>query len=119
MPSEYKAVLTTVGKTGDFKEGVLKVNIPRSDVRVTIAQRSAPTPFRFGGWIALTKGPSGMEVLMGDLVLTEDEVNPVMSAISIMAWTSPRCTIISSGSSRGCSTCTSTAWAAQQTWHVE
>jgi hypothetical protein len=29
----------------------------------------------------MTKGDSGMEVLMGDLVLLEDEVNPVMSAL--------------------------------------
>lgn len=81
MPSEYQTVLTGLGKTGDFKDGVLKVNIPRNDVRVTIAQRPAATPFGFGGWIALTKGSDGAEVLMGDLVLTEDEVNPVMSAV--------------------------------------
>ena len=80
MPDDYKAVLSLLGKTGDFKDGVLKVNIPRNDLRVTISQRPAPTPFGFGGWVALTKG-SGRDVLMGDLVLTEDEVNPVMSAI--------------------------------------
>lgn len=81
MPAEYRSLLTTVGKSGDFKDGVLKVNIPRSDLRVTIGGRPAPTPFGFGGWIALTKGDGGHEVLMGDLVLTEDEVNPVMSAV--------------------------------------
>lgn len=81
IPSEYKTILTALGKSGDFKEGVLKVNIPRNDLRVTIDQRPAPTPFGFGGWIALTKGSDGAEVLMGDLVLTEDEVNPVMSAV--------------------------------------
>jgi hypothetical protein len=81
MPSEYKTVLTALGKGGDFKDAVLKVNIPRNDLRVTINQRPAPTPFGFGGWIALTKGSDGAEVLMGDLVLTEDEVNPVMSAV--------------------------------------
>lgn len=81
MPAEYQAVLTTLGKSGDFSDNVLKVNIPRSDLRVTINQRPAPTPFGFGGWVALTKGTGGTEVMMGDLVLTEDEVNPVMSAI--------------------------------------
>jgi hypothetical protein len=80
IPADYQAVLTTLSRKGDFKDGVLKVNIPRSDLRVTIGQRAAPTPFGFGGWIALTKG-SGADVLMGDLVLTEDEVNPVMSAV--------------------------------------
>jgi hypothetical protein len=80
VPADYQAVLTTLNKKGDFKDGVLKVNIPRSDLTVTIGGRSAPTPFGFGGWVALTAG-DGMQVMMGDLVLTEDEVNPVMSAI--------------------------------------
>ena len=80
-PGDYQAVLTTLGRSGDFKDGVLKVNIPRADLKVTIAQRPAPTPLGFGGWVALTKGTGGAEVMMGDLVLTEDEVNPVMSAL--------------------------------------
>jgi protein-tyrosine-phosphatase len=80
-PAEYKTVLSTLGRTGDFKDGVLKVNIPRSDLRVTIDGRSTPTPFGFGGWVAFTKGEGGHEVMMGDLVLTEAEVNTVMSAI--------------------------------------
>jgi len=80
MPAEYQQVLTTLGKQGDFKANVLKVNIPRNDVNVTVANVKTPTPFGFGGWIALTKG-TGMDVMMGDLVLTQDEVNPVMSAL--------------------------------------
>jgi hypothetical protein len=80
-PADYQEVLTALGKTGDFKDGVLKVNIPRNDVHVTIHGREAPTPFGFGGWVALTKGEGGHEVMMGDLVLREDEVNPVMSAL--------------------------------------
>lgn len=81
IPSDYQAVLTTLGRSGDFKDNVLKVNIPRSDLRVTIRQRPAPTPFGFGGWVAFTKAADGTDVMMGDLVLTEDEVNPVMSAV--------------------------------------
>ena len=80
MPAAYQQVLDTLGKTGDFKENVLKVNIPRNDVSVTIANVKTPTPFGFGGWVAMTKG-AGMDVMMGDLVLTQDEVNPVMSAL--------------------------------------
>ena len=81
IPAEYQAVLTGLKKSGDFRDSVLKVNIPRSDLTVRIGGRPAPTPFGFGGWIALTKASGGHELLMGDLVLTEDEVNPVMSAI--------------------------------------
>lgn len=81
MPAEYDGVLKTLGKQGDFKDGVLKVNIPRNDLKFTIDGIATPTPFGFGGWLAMTKGTGGMDVMMGDLVLQEDEVNPVMSAL--------------------------------------
>ena len=81
MPAEYATVLQTLGKQGDFKDNVLKVNIPRSDIKVSVDGIATPTPFGFGGWIAFTKGDHDMQVMMGDLVLTESEVNPVMSAL--------------------------------------
>jgi hypothetical protein len=81
IPAEYQQVLTALGKPGDFKDKVLKVNIPRNDLSVTVAGVKTPTPFGFGGWVAMTKATDGMDVMMGDLVLTQDEVNPVMSAL--------------------------------------
>ncbi len=81
ISAEYQQVLTTLGKQGDYKANVLKVNIPRNDLSVTVANVKTPTPFGFGGWVAMTKGTGGMDVMMGDLVLTQDEVNPVMSAL--------------------------------------
>src|SRR5215469_11794365 len=81
MPADYAAVLKALSKQGDYKSNVLKINIPRSDLKVTIDGIATPTPFGFGGWLAMTKGNAGMEVMMGDLVLQEDEVNPVMSAL--------------------------------------
>jgi len=81
VPSDYQQVLTSLGRMGDFKDGVLKVNIPRSDLKVSVDGIATPTPFGFGGWVAMEKGTGGMDVLMGDLVLAEDEVSPVMSAL--------------------------------------
>src|SRR5215216_2902456 len=81
MPADYAGVLKTLNRQGDFKDNVLKVNIPRNDLKVTVDGVATPTPFGFGGWVAFTKGTGGMDVMMGDLVLTEAEVNQVMSAV--------------------------------------
>jgi len=81
MPADYQEVLKSLDRKGDFKAGVLKVNIPRNDLKMTIQGVSTPTPFGFGGWIALTKAADGSDVMMGDLVLLQDEVNPVLSAL--------------------------------------
>lgn len=81
IPADYQQVLTTLGRTGDYASNVLKVNIPRNDVSVTVAGMKTPTPFGFGGWVAMTKGQGSDNVLMGDLVLKQDEVNPVMSKL--------------------------------------
>src|SRR5215216_6383760 len=81
MPADYAGVLKTLNRQGDYKDNVLKVNIPRNDLKIVVDGVATPTPFGFGGWFALTKGDHAMEVMMGDLVLTEAEVNPVMSAL--------------------------------------
>ena len=81
VPDEYQQVLKITGKSGDYNANVLKVNIPRSDIHVSIDNLSVPTPFGFGGWFAMTKGDGGDDVMMGDLVLLQEEVNPVMSAL--------------------------------------
>src|SRR6266566_2544203 len=81
IPGDYQDVLKTLDRKGDFKAGVLKVNVPRNDLKMTVEGISTPTPFGFGGWIALTKGSDGTDVMMGDLVLLQEEVNPVMAAL--------------------------------------
>jgi hypothetical protein len=81
IPPEYQQVLAITGKSGDYKANVLKVNVPRNDLHVTVNKLALPTPFGFGGWFAMTKGDGGEDVMMGDLVLLQEEVNPVMSAL--------------------------------------
>jgi Domain of Unknown Function (DUF1259) len=44
MPAEYQQVLSALGKQGDFKANVLKINIPRNDVHVTVDGVNTPTP---------------------------------------------------------------------------
>src|SRR5690242_16325478 len=75
MPPDYQQVLKIVGKSGDYKSNVLKVNVPRNDLHMKVAGLDLPTPFGFGGWFAMTEGDGGHDVLMGDLVLTQEEVN--------------------------------------------
>src|SRR5258705_12503402 len=67
VPADYQAVLTALGKQGDFKDNVLKVKIPRNDLHVAIDGVARPTPFGFGRWLALPKGTGGMDPDMGDL----------------------------------------------------
>jgi uncharacterized protein DUF1259 len=81
VPAEYREVLTILGKQGDYASSVLKVNVPRNDLNVSIQGQPVPTALGFGGWVAMTNGADGKTVMMGDLVLLEKEVNPVMSAL--------------------------------------
>src|SRR5437879_8085735 len=81
MPAGYQEVLKALDRKGDFKAGFLKVNIPRNDLKMTIQGFSTPTPFGFGCWVALTKASDGSDVMMGDLVLLQEEVNPILSAL--------------------------------------
>jgi Domain of Unknown Function (DUF1259) len=61
------------------KEGVFKVSFPRTDLKVTAAGVHLTPPLGLTAWAAFTKVP-GHTAVMGDMVLTEDQVNPAMSA---------------------------------------
>src|SRR5713101_5363315 len=60
------------------KEGVYKVTLPRNDVKVAVDGWTMPPFMGLGTWAAFTETKSGAMV-MGDTVLFEDEVNPLMS----------------------------------------
>jgi hypothetical protein len=61
------------------KEGVYRINFPRSDVEVAVDGWTMPPFMGLGTWAAFTQGSHTEAVVMGDTVLFEDEVNPVMS----------------------------------------
>jgi len=59
------------------KEGVFKVNAPRTDLQVTVAGVKMIPPLGLTSWAAFQ--PAGDQTMvMGDMVVLEDQVNPVM-----------------------------------------
>lgn len=76
---DWKQVGEALGKAGtQLPGGIYKVALPRTDLKVTLDGIDIKPGFALGGWLAFE--PTGQEsVVMGDLVLTEDEVNPVMT----------------------------------------
>jgi hypothetical protein len=60
-------------------EGVYRVTFPRADVPVTVEGWKMPPFMGLGTWAAFAKGGHSEAMMMGDTVLFEDEVNPVMS----------------------------------------
>ena len=70
------------GKTGATAPGgVYRVGLPRTDLKVTLDGVELKPGFALGGWLAFEKmGDQGMA--MGDLVLTMDEVAPVMTKLA-------------------------------------
>jgi hypothetical protein len=63
----------------DEKEQVFKVSVPRKDLNVSAAGVHITPPLGLTAWAAFKKA-ADQTVVMGDIVLTEDQVNPAMSA---------------------------------------
>jgi hypothetical protein len=79
---------STTGLKGvlNEKENTFKVSKPRNDVPITVEQ-ARMTPFMgFTSWATFTPGMKDGVMVMGDMVLFEDEVNPVMSVALVKVW---------------------------------
>ena len=63
------------------EEGVYKVSQPRTDIKITVDQWQMPPFMGLTSWAAFQAGKEKNAMVMGDLVLMQDEVNPVMSAL--------------------------------------
>lgn len=84
-PIDAQVVATATGAKPETTDGgVVKVSFPRTDVPVDVDGVAKFPPFvGLGSWAAFAPGekPGVEAMVMGDLVLFEDEVNPVMSAL--------------------------------------
>lgn len=63
------------------QEGVFKVSVPRADIRVSVDGWEMPPFMGLTSWAAFQAGKKDSAMVMGDLVLMQDEVNPVMSVL--------------------------------------
>ncbi len=77
-PPEWKSVEDALGRKGSIQPGdVFKFSMPRSDLKVTVAGTPIKAGLALGSWLAFKK-TRNEAIVMGDLVLTESEVEPVM-----------------------------------------
>ncbi|HZQ69804.1 MAG TPA: DUF1259 domain-containing protein [Terriglobales bacterium] len=79
--SDWKTVEDALGRSGQMQPGdVFKVSFPRADLHVTLDGIDIKPGLALGGWVAFKQ--FGNETMaMGDLVLAEDEVEPVMMSL--------------------------------------
>jgi len=80
-PTEWQGVDQAIGRSGQIQgEGAYKVPFPRSDLKVTVEGVELKPALALGGWVAFSKpGPDSM--VMGDMVLTEEEIPAVMASL--------------------------------------
>ncbi|MER8532628.1 DUF1259 domain-containing protein [Mesorhizobium sp. M1005] len=78
---DWQMVAKTLGKSGtEMPDGVYRVGLPRTDLKVSLDGVAVKPGFALGGWVAFE--PMGNKVMvMGDIVLTQGEVNPVMKKL--------------------------------------
>jgi hypothetical protein len=79
--ADWSAVAQALGKSGtEMPGGVYRVGLPRSDLHVQLDGIELKPTFALGSWVAFS--PMGQQAMvMGDLVLTEDEIEPVMKSL--------------------------------------
>lgn len=78
----WTAVETALGRKGATQPGgVMRFSFPRSDLTVTLDGVTLKPALALGGWLAFKPLPANSSLVMGDLVLAENEVAPVMKAL--------------------------------------
>jgi hypothetical protein len=99
--SDWKQVEDAMGRPGQMQPGdVIKFSMPRKDLHVTLKGVDIKPALALGSWAAFRRD-GGTAMVMGDLILTEDEVEPVMKKLqeggieetalhNHLMWESPR-----------------------------
>ncbi len=77
---DTKAIEQAIGKSGELKDDVYKISLPRKDLSVSLNGVQLKPGFALGSWIAF-KQAGHDAVLDGDLVLTEQEVGAVFGKL--------------------------------------
>jgi len=77
---DWTKVDTALGKTASVQGEVHRYGFPRTDLQVTLDGVAIKPALALGGWLGFEPMQDGA-LVMGDLVLTETEVNPVMSKL--------------------------------------
>lgn len=80
--ASWASVEQAMGRSGAPQPGgVMKFAFPRRDLHVMVGDVAVRPSLALGGWVAFKQTAGGTAMVMGDLVLTEDEIGPVMSAL--------------------------------------
>jgi hypothetical protein len=81
---DWKAVGQVFGRElAEQAGGVRRLSLPRSDLKVTLDGVEVRPALALGSWLAFhPTGDGDQAMVMGDLVLTEEEVNPVMKVLA-------------------------------------
>ncbi len=79
--NQWKTVQDAMGRPGSLQpDGTYKFSMPRKDLKVTLDGTTIKPALALGSWTAF-EGTPEHAMVMGDLVLTEDEVEPVMAKL--------------------------------------
>jgi uncharacterized protein DUF1259 len=79
--ADWSGVGKALGKSGsEMPGGVYRVGLPRSDLKVTLDGVAIKPGLALGGWLAFER-MGNQAMVMGDVVLTQDEINPVMKKL--------------------------------------
>jgi hypothetical protein len=81
-PIDWKRVDQALGKAGSLQpDGAYKFGLPRGDLHVSVSGVTVKPALALGSWVALKQMSDSEAMLMGDLVLLEGEVGPVLAKL--------------------------------------